>query len=120
TFDQGLGGSIRAGAYGANSVQALYSIAGGGQLTIVAKAYDSDASAKTALMYEMNTVSVGPDVTKTVRGGTLYEYSRYSGFRMHIGAHTFDVHVFGGAPPSVPSAIMQKVSVALIDLMAPR
>ena len=111
TFDEGFRGHLptgsQPGALRLNSVEVLYTDASGGQLEIIATAYDSDAAAKAGLDQEMRLVQAAPDATEMFKGVKAYEYVRYGGMRLQAGPHTFDLR---SSPNRFPGALQKTAS----------
>ena len=117
-FGQAGRGYVPSDLWGRNSIEALYSDATGGRLMIIAKAYDSDASAKAGLEIDVHSVEAGYDVPKPplIPGVKVYEYSHYGALRFQTGPYTFD---FSTMNP-VSYSLAQKAFVALAADLAKR
>jgi len=106
------------GHYGANSVESNFTDADGIKWMIIAKAYDSEATAKSGLELDQLQISVAPDKTEIVQGVKVYEYIRYGGIAFQRGFYTFRVNTTPSSNRDAQPLLLKIVSavVEMIDV----
>ncbi len=104
--------------YEPNSVEAVYNGANGLGLHIIAKAYDAESSAVSALGQDEMGISVSPENSETVEGIGVLEYTRYGGMDFVIGPYTFNLRLFN-YDQATSQALLKKVFSALHAELAP-
>ena len=107
------------GKYGQNSVTADYINAGGSKLRIIAKSYDTAATAKAGQEFDQRMIQAGGwNKKETIRGVQVFEDTDYGTMYFQIGLHTFNLTTIkGGTGAAQP--LLQKVASVMIANLAP-
>lgn len=78
--------------YADNAVVANYTASGRyNELTIIAKAYDSEAAAKAGLARDQMMIQAGWQKCTTIQGAQVFEYTDYRMIYLQTGCYTFEL-----------------------------
>jgi len=104
--------------YSANAVVANYFYSSDNELTIVAKAYNSDAAAAAVQERDQGEIQAGGWNKKTIiQGAHIYENTDYGTMYFHSGHYTFKLMVSRFSRENIPPLLL-KVGSALITTFA--